>query len=212
MDPDTPIEETVTVLKSLVEEGKIKYIGLSECSVTDLRRAHKIHPITAIQIEWSLQTRADKTELVKVARELGVGIVCYSPLGRGLLSRTFTSTAELDPNDWRRTQPRYSDSTLSSNVPTKFFDIADRKGCTPAQLALAWLLRQGPDVFPIPGTKQSSRVVENAGAWKVAETLTEEELVEIENSVPEAVGDRYSSMIIDCCLTFLKCPANITCV
>lgn len=193
MDPSTPIEETMMVLKSLVEEGKIKYIGLSECSPTDLRRACSVFPVTAIQIEWSLQTRGAEKSIVKVARELGVGIVCYSPLGRGFLSKSFTSVDELDKDDWRRTQPRFKEGVLESNVPLDFFSIAERKGCTPAQLALAWLLKQGDDVFPIPGTKQSQRVVENAGALAVAETLTAADLEEIEKSVPEPVGERYDS-------------------
>lgn len=193
MDPNTPIEETIGVLKKLIDEGKIKYIGLSECSSTDLRRAHAIHPITAIQVEWSLQSRSIEDGLLQTARELGVGIVPYSPLGRGLLSRTFVSTTDLDPNDWRRTVPRFQDGALESNLPTDFFSIADSKGVTPAQLALGWLLKQGPDVFPIPGTKSAERVVENAKAYEVSLSLTPEDLIAIEKSVPKPLGDRYAS-------------------
>eukprot|EP01036_Dinobryon_divergens_P022133 gene22133-30369_t len=175
MDPNTPIEETMIILKALVAEGEIKYIGLSS---NDLRRAHAVHPITAIQMEWSLQSRSIENDILTTARELGVGIVCYSPLGRGLLSKTFTSVKDIDSNDWRRSVPRFQEATFDANLPTTFFS----KGCTPAQLALAWLLKQGDDVCPIPGTKQVSRVEENAKAAEVAQRLSQEDLAEIEAS------------------------------
>ena len=167
------------ILKALVAEGKIKYIGLSS---SDLRRAHAVHPITAIQMEWSLQSRSIENDILKTARELGVGIVCYSPLGRGLLSKTFTSVKDIDSNDWSRSVPRFQEATFDANLPTTFFSIAEKKGCTPAQLALAWLLKQGDDVCPIPGTKQVSRVEENAKAAEVAQRLSQEDLAEIEAS------------------------------
>ena len=192
MDPSTPIEETMACLKSLVEQGKIKYIGLSECTPSELRRAHAVHPVSAIQMEWSLQTRDIEEHLVPVARELGVGIVPYSPLGRGLLTKAITSTADLDPTDWRLKQPRFKEGALEQNVPTKFFELAERRGCTPAQLALAWVLSRGDDVVPIPGTKSASRLVENVGAVSIK--LTKEEAEEIEKSIPETAGDRYEGM------------------
>ena len=194
MDPSTPIEETVACLAELVKEGKIKYIGLSECTPTELRRAHAVHPITAIQMEWSLQTRDIEQTLLPVARELGVGIVPYSPLGRGLLTGKITSLNDLEEKDWRKTVPRFSEENFNKNadIGTQFADYAKRKGCTGAQLALAWLYAQGDDVFPIPGTKSSQRIAENCGAVKVK--LTPEEVKEIESIVPEAIGDRYPGM------------------
>ena len=141
MDPSTPIEETITCLKELIAEGKIKYIGLSECAPEELRRAHAIHPISAIQMEWSLNTRDLETSIIPVARELGVGIVAYSPLGRGLLAGTMHD--KLDPNDWRRKQPRFKDGNLAKNEATDFYAYVAKKGVTPAQLALAWVLARG---------------------------------------------------------------------
>jgi len=193
MDPKTPIEETMRVLKSLVEEGKIRYIGLSECTPSELRRAHAVYPITAIQMEWSLQTRSIEAEVVPTARELGVGIVPYSPLGRGLLSATITKKEDLDPKDWRMNLPRFSGDNFEKNVPkASFQELASELGATPAQLALAWLHAQGEDVFPIPGTKSSSRIVENAGAVHVK--LSGEQVKRVEQAVPEAEGDRYQAM------------------
>ncbi len=205
MDPAVPIEETMRVLKSLVEDGTIGYIGLSECTPSELRRAHAVHPITAIQMEWSLQTRSIEAELLPVARELGVGIVPYSPLGRGLLSATITSADQLDDKDWRRSLPRFNN--LEANVPkASFTDIATRKNCTPAQLALAWLHAQGEDVFPIPGTRSSARIAENTGATFV--TLTPEEVKEVEAAVPEAIGDRYKGLYTGY-ITFPYCCAHM---
>lgn len=165
MDPSTPIEETMQVLKSLVQEGKIRYIGLSECTPQELRRAHAVHPVTAIQMEWSLQTRDIEAAVVPTARELGVGIVPYSPLGRGFLA-DLSNFDSLPSNDSRASHPRFTGDNYEENKKRiqRFYDIAKRKGCTPAQLALAWVHSQGDDVFPIPGTKSSSRIIENAGA------------------------------------------------
>ncbi|CAK4068730.1 unnamed protein product [Aphanomyces euteiches] len=191
MDPTTPIEETMAVLKSLVEDGKIKYIGLSECTPDELRRAHAVHPITAIQMEWSLQSRDLEEAVVPTARELGVGIVAYSPLCRGFLTDIDTFD-KLEENDWRRTLPRYSGEKLAESKAkvARFFDIAKAKGCTPAQLALAWVHAQGHDVFPIPGTKSSTRIVENAQA--VAIELSQAEVKEIAAAAESVEGPRYA--------------------
>lgn len=189
MDPDTPIEETMRVLKSLVEEGVIRYIGLSECTPNELRRAHAVHPITAIQMEWSLQTRDIEEEVVPCARELGVGIVAYSPLGRSFLT-SINAGAQLSSNDSRKNLPRFSGENLETNQQNlqPFFELAQSKGCTPAQLALAWVHAQGNDVFPIPGTKTPTRVEENIRALEVS--LTQEEVQLLSNSIV-TVGDRY---------------------
>ena len=150
-DPNTPIEETMRVLKELVADGKIRYVGLSECTPSELRRAHAIHPITAIQMEWSVHTRDIEAEVVPTARELGVGIVAYSPLGRGLLSGTITSTDQLEPGDSRLKNPRFATGNFEVNLESKkgFFALAERKNCTPAQLALAWLQAQGMIDIPL---------------------------------------------------------------
>jgi len=191
MDPSTPIEETMHTLKALVEEGKIRYVGLSECTPNELRRAHAVHPVTAIQMEWSLQTRDIEENVVPTARELGVAIVPYSPLGRGFLAdlELFES---LTPNDSRASHPRFSGENFLENKKrvSKFFELAKRRGCTAAQLALAWIHAQGEDVFPIPGTKSSHRIEENAKAFALL-PLTVEEKKEIEDSIQSIAGDRY---------------------
>ncbi|KAG9405626.1 hypothetical protein AC1031_003533 [Aphanomyces cochlioides] len=183
------LEQTMAVLKSLVEDGKIKYIGLSECTPDELRHAHAVHPITAIQMEWSLQSRDLEEAVVPTARELGVGIVAYSPLCRGTDIDTFD---KLEENDWRRTLPRFSGEKLAESKArvARFFDIAKAKGCTPAQLALAWVHAQGHDVFPIPGTKSSTRIVENAQA--IAIELSEAEVKEIAAAAESVEGPRYA--------------------
>lgn len=193
MDPTTPIEETMAVLKRLVQEGKIRYIGLSECTPDELRRAHAVHPITAIQMEWSLQTRDIENALVPVARELGVAIVPYSPLGRGFLTAQ-SSFDSLSESDWRKKLPRFSGDNLEDNKrrSSGFFTIAEEKQCSPAQLALAWVHAQGEDVFPIPGTKSSTRIRENAGA--VGISLSAEDVVAVGQSVEPLLGDRYPDM------------------
>ena len=192
IDPSTPIEVTMTCLKELVQEGKIKYVGLSECAPSDLRRAHAVHPISAIQMEWSLQTRDIEDSVVPVARELGVGIVAYSPLGRGLITGSIRSVNDLDPVDYRKSAPRFSEENLDKNIPHELFAIARREGYTPAQLALAWLHHQGEDVFPIPGTKSRARLEENLAACFIQ--LRPEVLHEIEASIPRVCGDRYQGM------------------
>jgi len=191
MDPSTPIEETMQCLKELVEEGKIKYIGLSECTPNELRRAYSVYPVSAIQMEWSLNTRDLEETVIPVARELNVGIVAYSPLGRGLLTGTITSLDSLSENDWRRTNPRFQSENIQQNIANDFFGFAKSKNCTPAQLALAWVLAQGDDVVPIPGTKTIARIIENAGATSIK--LTPEERTQIELLVPKMVGGRYDA-------------------
>eukprot|EP01004_Peranema_trichophorum_P006117 NODE_4952_length_1090_cov_67.874871_g4303_i1.p1 GENE.NODE_4952_length_1090_cov_67.874871_g4303_i1~~NODE_4952_length_1090_cov_67.874871_g4303_i1.p1 ORF type:complete len:324 (+),score=54.42 NODE_4952_length_1090_cov_67.874871_g4303_i1:54-1025(+) len=190
-DPETPIEEVVATLKELIAEGKVKYIGMSECSVDELRRGHAVHPITAVQMEWSLQTRDIESTIVPVARELGIAIVAYSPLGRGMLSQTFTKQDDLSEGDWRRTQPRFQAENFDevAKAGQRLREIADKKGVTPAQLALAWLHSQGKDVFPIPGTKTVKRIIENAGAANIV--LTQDEIKEIEAAAPPSSVPRY---------------------
>jgi len=192
MDPDTPIEETMAVLKSLVEEGKIRFIGLSECTPSELRRAYAVHPVTAIQMEWSLQSRDIEEAVVPTARELGVAIVAYSPLGRGFLAE-LAAFDKLDPSDWRLKLPRFSGENYEVNKKRieRFFEIATQKGCTPAQLALAWLHSQGDDVFPIPGTKTASRIEENARAVLLL-PLSEEDKRDIQAAVAVPEGGRYA--------------------
>ncbi|CAK4172917.1 unnamed protein product [Aphanomyces euteiches] len=185
MDPKTPIEETMAVLTSLVEEGKIKYIGLSECTPDELRRAHAVHPITAIQMEWSLQSRDLEEAVVPTARELGVGIVAYSPLSRGFLT-DIKAFDKLDAEDRRRTLPRFNQDKLAeSNAKVaRFFELAKEKNVTPAQLALGWVHAQGHDVFPIPGTKSSTRIVENAAASSISLSAKEwQEVAEAAGSI-----------------------------
>lgn len=207
MDPDTPIEETMHVLKSLVEAGSIRYIGLSDCTPSEMRRAHAVHPLTAIQMEWSLQTRTIEAEIVPTARELGIGIVTYCPLGRGLLSGKITSRENLPQGDWRLSLPRFQSTNISANIPrTSFIELAQQKACTPAQLALAWLHAQGNDVFPIPGTKSSTRVVENAAATFIQ--LSKVEMKAIEEAVPLGKGERYAGSpriqyLFDLCIDVL---------
>ncbi len=189
IDRTMPIEETMATLKSLVEEGKIRYIGLSECTPEELRRAHAVHPISAVEMEWNLQTRDIENTIVPVARELGVGIVAYSPLGRGFLANLAALDA-LPASDWRKNIPRFGEHyEENKRRVSKFYEIAARKGCTPAQLALAWVHSKGSDVVPIPGTKSARRIEENARAWTVL-PLTSQEILEIEESV-SVVGDRY---------------------
>eukprot|EP01035_Chromulina_nebulosa_P017585 gene17585-23155_t len=195
VDPNTPIELTVQTLKELVHEGKIKYIGLSEVTPDELERAHAIHPITAVQMEWSLNSRDIEDSIVPKARALGVGIVAYSPLGRGLLTGAITSADSLESGDWRKTLPRFNDANIADNVASvaDLFTLAKLKGCTPAQLALAWVIARGEDVVPIPGTKSKVRLLENIEAAFI--NLSHQELAEIEVAVKPIVGDRYGFKI-----------------
>ena len=192
VDPNVPIEETVGAMAELVAQGKIRHIGLSEASVETLRRAAAVHPITALQTEYSLWTRDVEAEILPTCRELGIGFVPYSPLGRGWLSGRFTSPAELEPGDFRKSGPRWSGENLDANLTLarKVAEIASDKGCTPAQLALAWVLAQGDDIVPIPGTKRREYLEQNAGAVDVE--LTADDLALIEAEIPRAAGERYN--------------------
>ncbi|MEU6810507.1 aldo/keto reductase [Streptomyces sp. NPDC046831] len=191
VDPNVPIEETVGALGELVAEGKVRGIGLSEASAQTIRRAHAVHPVTAVQSEYSLWSRDVEAEVLPVCRELGIGFVPYSPLGRGFLAGRFTSPDELDPNDWRRENPRFQDAHLEANLrlAAKVKEIAAEKGVTPAQLAIAWVLAQGEDLVPIPGTKRRTYLEQNAAAVDIA--LTAEDLARIDAELPEASGERY---------------------
>jgi aryl-alcohol dehydrogenase-like predicted oxidoreductase len=192
MDPGTPVEETVGALAELVQEGKVRHIGLSEAAPETLRRAHAVHPITALQTEYSLWERGVEEEILPTCRELGIGFVAYSPLGRGFLSGRFKSPEELDESDFRRHGPRFTGDALEQNLRlvAKVEEIAQEKGCTPGQLALAWVLAQGDDIVPIPGTKRRTYLEENLKAVEV--TLTPEDLRRIDEEVPRAAGDRYN--------------------
>ena len=193
IDPNVPIEDTVGAMKKLVEQGKVRALGLSEASPATIRRAHKVHPIAAVQNEYSLLYREQADDTRKTTRELGISFVAYAPLGRGLLTSDIADPATLTDGDTRKRQPRYAGDNLAHNrsLAEKVQAIAKRKGCTPAQLALAWVLAQGSDVIPIPGTKQVKRLDENIGALNVK--LSEAEVAEISNAVPpgSAKGTRY---------------------
>lgn len=191
MDPSTPIEETVGALAELVSEGKVRFIGLSEAAPETIRAAHAVHPIAAVQSEYSLWTPDVEEDVLPTLRELGIGLVAYSPLGRGFLSGRFTSPDELDADDWRRTQPRFQGEAVQRNaaLAAKVREIAAEKGIAPAQLALAWVLAQGEDIVPIPGTKRRTYLEQNAGAVDVE--LTADELARIEAEMPTVVGARY---------------------
>src|SRR4051812_31235427 len=190
--PTTPIEETVGAMGELVSEGKVRHLGLSEAAPDTIRKAHATHPITALQTEYSLWTRDPEAEILPTIRELGIGFVPYSPLGRGFLSGRFTSPEDLDENDFRRHGPRFSGENLDANLKlaAKVGEIADEKGITPAQLAIAWVLAQGDDIVPIPGTKRRSYLEQNSAAVDVE--LTADDLRRIEAELPEAAGDRYN--------------------
>jgi aryl-alcohol dehydrogenase-like predicted oxidoreductase len=195
VDPKIEIEETVGAMAELVEQGKVRHIGLSEAAPETIRRAHDVHPIAAVQTEYSLWTRDPETNgVLATCRELGIGFVPYSPLGRGFLSGRFKSPDELDENDFRRHGPRFTGENLDANLKlaAKVAEIAEEKGITPAQLALAWVLAQGEDVVPIPGTKRREYLEQNAGAADVE--LTGEDLARIEAELPEVAGDRYDEV------------------
>jgi aryl-alcohol dehydrogenase-like predicted oxidoreductase len=191
VDPSTPIEETVGAMSELVAEGKIRFIGLSEASVETIRRAHAVHPVTAVQTEYSLWTRDVEAEILPTLEELGIGLVAYSPLGRGFLSGRFASPDELDEGDFRRSGPRFTGENLRQNLKLaeRVKELAGEKGVTPAQLALAWVLHRGKHIVPIPGTKRVSYLEENLAAADIE--LTEEEVERIAEEVPRASGERY---------------------
>jgi aryl-alcohol dehydrogenase-like predicted oxidoreductase len=193
VDPRVPIEDTVGAMAELVRAGKVRYIGLSEASPATVRRAHKVHPITAVQTEYSLFTRDPEDDLLPTLRELGTSLVAYSPLGRGFLGARFRSIDELAPNDWRRGNPRFQGEQFRRNlaIADAIGAIARENGVTPAQLALAWVLAQGEDVVPIPGTSNAQRLEENVRSLDVV--LTTDELNRLERAAPKGavVGDRY---------------------
>jgi aryl-alcohol dehydrogenase-like predicted oxidoreductase len=193
VDPEVPIEETVGAMSDLVKAGKVRYLGLSEAAPATIRRAHKVHPIAALQTEYSLWSRDPEDEILPVCRELGIGFVAYSPLGRGFLTGRFKSPDDLPPDDWRRMNPRFQGDNFRRNLELvrSVERISKAKGCTPAQLALAWLLAQGADIVPIPGSKVRARVEENAAAVDVK--LNPSELDELEAAFPKgaAAGLRY---------------------
>ena len=192
VDPRVPIEETVGALAELVLEGKVRHIGLSEAAPETIRRAHAVHPITAVQTEYSLWSRGPEAEVFRTCRELGIGFVPYSPLGRGFLAGRFTSPDQLAEDDFRRTGPRFAGDNLEKNLTlaAKVEEIAAEKGATPAQLAIAWVLAQGDDLVPIPGTKRRTYLEQNAGAVDVE--LTQDDLDRIEAELPQAAGERYN--------------------
>lgn len=192
-DPDTPIEETVGAMADLVKEGKIRAIGLSEVNEETLRKAHAVHPIAALQSEYSLWTRDPEEDVLQTCRELGIAFVAYSPLGRGFLTGQIKSFDDFEPGDYRRYSPRFQGENFEKNLQLvkKIEDMARQKGCTTAQLALAWVLAQGDDIFPIPGTKKRQYLEENVGALAIQ--LSQKELEEIETLAPKGVaaGMRY---------------------
>ena len=192
VDPNTPIEETVGAMAELVQEGKVRYIGLSEAAPDTLRRANAVHQITALQTEYSLWTRDPADEILPTCRELGIGFVAYSPLGRGFLTGAIKTVDDLADDDFRRSTPRFQGENFQRNLDlvSKVEELAGAKGVTPAQLALAWVLAQGEDIVPIPGTRRVKRLEENVGALDLK--LTPEDLAEISAALPEGLGDRYS--------------------
>jgi aryl-alcohol dehydrogenase-like predicted oxidoreductase len=196
VDQETPIEETVGAMGELVAAGKVRHLGLSEASPQTIRRAHAVHPITALQSEYSLWTRDPEDEVLPTVRELGIGFVAYSPLGRGFLSGRIQSVDDLDADDFRRNNPRFQGENFGKNLALveRVREIADEKGVSPAQLALAWVLHRGDDIVPIPGTKHVHYLEENAGAVEVE--LTEDDLARIEAAFPKGAtaGERYPDM------------------
>ena len=195
VDPETPIEETVGAMKELVEAGKVRFLGLSEAGIETIRKAHAVHPISVLQSEYSLFTRDVEDETLPALRELGIGFVPYSPLGRGFLTGRFKSIEDMPEDDTRSARfPRFAEENFMKNVDLadRVREVAEGKGVTPGQLALAWLLAQGEDIVPIPGTKRRKYLEENSGAADVE--LTEEDLRRIEEAMPRgsAAGERYS--------------------
>ena len=179
VDPKVPVEETVGAMARLVEAGKVRHLGLSEASGDTVRRAAKVHPIAALQSEYSLWTRDVETDALPACRELGIGFVAYSPLGRGFLTGAFRKPDDLAENDWRRQNPRFQDANFAQNLALveAVTELAQARGCTPAQLALAWLLHRGDDIVPIPGTRRIERLYENAGAARIVLTESEQQRI-----------------------------------
>jgi aryl-alcohol dehydrogenase-like predicted oxidoreductase len=196
VDPNTPIEDTVGAMAELVKEGLVRYLGLSEAAPATIRRAHAVHPISALQTEYSLWSRDPEDEILSVCRELGIGFVAYSPLGRGFLTGQIKQFSDFAPDDWRRSNPRFQGENFHKNLElvNNVEALAAKKGCTPGQLALAWLTAQGEDIVPIPGTKRRAYLDENIDALEVS--LSAGDLAELERIAPKGVaaGDRYPSM------------------
>ncbi|AKV98225.1 MULTISPECIES: aldo/keto reductase [Marinobacter] len=195
VDPNTPIEETVGAMAELVKAGKVRYLGLSEAAPETIRRAHAVHPITALQTEYSLWSREPEDEILPTVRELGIGYVPYSPLGRGFLTGQIRRIEDLAEDDYRRSSPRFQGENFQKNLDLvqEIEAMAQEKGCMPSQLALAWLLAQGEDIVPIPGTKKRSRLEENVGALDLR--ITAEDLARIDSILPSgaAAGARYAA-------------------
>ena len=193
VDPDTPIEDTVGAMADLVRAGKVRYLGLSEAAPATIRRAHSVHPIAALQTEYSLWSRDPEGELLDTCRELGIGFVAYSPLGRGFLTGAFRTPDDLAPNDWRRTNPRFDGANFEQNLTLvrEVQRIAALKKSTPAQIALAWLLARGTDIVPIPGSTRPERIEENAAAVLIA--LSNDEIAALDAIGSQVAGARYSA-------------------
>lgn len=196
VDPNVPIEETVGAMAELVQQGKVRYLGLSEASAATIERAASVHPISALQSEYSLWSRDPEDQMLPTIRKLGIGFVAYSPLGRGFLSGNITSPDDFAADDYRRNAPRFQGDNFDKNLQLveRVKEIATQKGVTPGQLALAWLLAQGDDIVPIPGTKRRKYLEENVAAVEI--TLTEAEINRIDEVAPKniAAGDRYADM------------------
>ena len=195
VDPDTPIEDTVGAMAELVRQGKVRFLGLSEAAPATIRRAHAVHPISALQTEYSLWSREPEAEILPTVRELGIGFVAYSPRGRGFLTGQIRSAEDLAADDWRRNAPRFQGANFDRNrdLVGRIEAMAERKGCTPGQLALAWVLARGEDIVPIPGTKRRRWLEENVAATQV--TLALGDLAELDAARPPgaAAGDRYAA-------------------
>jgi aryl-alcohol dehydrogenase-like predicted oxidoreductase len=196
VDPDVPIEETVGAMSELVDAGKVRFLGLSEAAPETIRRAHQVHPISALQTEYSLWSRDPEDEILQTVRELGIGFVAYSPLGRGFLTGQITSPDDFEADDFRRHNPRFQGANFAKNLELvdRVRALAAGKDCTPGQLALAWVLAQGEDIVPIPGTKRRSYLEQNVEAAEIE--LSEDELAAIDEAAPRgaASGDRYPDM------------------
>jgi aryl-alcohol dehydrogenase-like predicted oxidoreductase len=196
VDPNVPIEETVGAMAELVEQGKVRYLGLSEAAPDTVRRAHQVHPISALQTEYSLWTRDVEDRILPTTRELGIGFVAYSPLGRGFLSGRFTSPQDIPEGDFRRHNPRFQGENFTRNmeIVDRVRELAEEKGVTASQLALAWILHQGEDIVPIPGTKRRRYLEENVAATEIE--LTEDDLRRLDEAAPPGAtaGDRYPDM------------------
>jgi aryl-alcohol dehydrogenase-like predicted oxidoreductase len=194
VDPNVPIEETVGAMAELVKEGKVRYLGLSECTAADLRKAHAVHPITAVQSEYSLLTRDVEKEILPLTQELGIAFVPFAPLGRGLITNKL-DVSSLASNDFRKNLPRYQGEYLDNNqkLATAFAEFAESKNCTPAQLAIAWVMAQNDTIIPIPGTKRRKYLLENAGAADVELTIQDMEMIEAIVGKYPNIGSRYSA-------------------